>query len=94
MKNPLTFRVESSLGAVFISLLALFFIGLIFIAIKNFNSDIDIMNGTYDNSRIIRVSQTEQILIQAWVHDNNIDVPDGLSYKYLLRKYPGRPWLN
>lgn len=95
MKNPLTLRTESSLGAVFISLLSLFFIGLIFISIKNFNSDIDIMNGTYNNNpRVVRVSQTELILIQSWVQDNNIVIPDGSGYKYLLRKYPSKPWLN
>jgi len=95
MKNPLTFRTESSLGAVFISLLSLFFLGLIFIAIKNFNTDIDIMTGTHDNStRINRISQTELVLIQTWIQDNKIEVPDGRGYKYLLRKYPSRPWLD
>ena len=44
MKNFLTTEIESYLGAIFISLFALFFIGLIFIAMKNFNSDLTVIN--------------------------------------------------
>lgn len=44
MRNFLTIQIESYMGAIFISFLALFFIGLIFIAMKNFNSDLTIIN--------------------------------------------------
>lgn len=93
-RNPLTFRVESSLGAVFISLLSMFFIGLLFIFIKNFNTDIDIMSGTLGNRSINKISQTEVFLMQAWIVDNNVNIPEGSGYRYLVRKYPERPWLN
>lgn len=94
MHNPLTFRIESSLGAVFVSLLSMFFIGLLFISIKNFESDIDILNGTYAVSRPSKVTQTELILIQSWISENKIAIPEGRGYKYLIRKYPGKPWLD
>ncbi len=94
MRNPITFRVESSLGAVFICMLSLFFMGLIFVAIMNFNSDIDIMNGTIANSRINTVSKAEILDIQTWVKANNVEIPKGSGYRYLISKYPDRPWLD
>ena len=94
MKNPLTFRTESSLGAVFISLLSMFFIGLLFISIKNAENDIDIVNGTYAATGARKISHTELSLIRSWLSENNIDIPEGRGYKYLIRKYPDRPWLN
>jgi hypothetical protein len=95
MKNVLTYRVESSLGAVFISLLSLFFIGLMFIAVKNFESDIDVMSAIDTSSGIktAPVSKTEVALIQEWVKINSIVIPEGSGFRYLLRKYPDRPWL-
>ena len=41
MKNPLTFRIESVAGSLFLAGVALFFVAFLFIAVKNFNSDID-----------------------------------------------------
>ncbi|MBI2674434.1 MAG: hypothetical protein HYX22_01725 [Candidatus Yanofskybacteria bacterium] len=43
MRNLLTVQIESYLGAVFISLFALFFIALIFIVMKNFDSELSVM---------------------------------------------------
>lgn len=94
LKNLNTFRVESSLGAAFISLLSLFFIGLLFIAVKNFDSDIDIMTATSGNIKVIKVSESERILIQDWINTNNIEVPEGKGYRYLVGEYPNRPWLD
>jgi len=94
MKNPLTFHVESSLGAVFISLLALFFIGLLFIAVKNFESDIDIMTTTSNSIKTARVSEPELVLIREWLDMSNVEIPEGSGYKYLVRKYPNKPWLD
>jgi len=54
MRNFLTTQVESYLGVIFISLLTLFFIGLFFIAIKNFNSDLAIINSEQAQVRIIK----------------------------------------
>ncbi len=94
MKNPITFRVESSLGAVFISLLAFFFIGLMFIAVKNFETDIDIMTATSGGSKITHLSESERSLILEWVENKNVEIPESSGYKYLVRKYPDRPWLD
>ena len=94
MKNPLTFHVESSLGAVFISLLAMFFIGLMLVAVKNFESDLDIMSTTNTNTSIKTASPTELAMVREWVATNNIELKEGQGYRYLLRKYPSRPWLD
>ena len=94
MKNPLSFRVESSLGAVFISLLGLFFVGLLFASINNFESDVDVMTSISSNVGPKGISQTERILMQDWVTANSIEIPKGSGYKYLLRKYPDHPWMD
>ena len=94
MKNPLTFQVESSLGAVFLSLLSVFFIGLLFIAMKNFSSDIDVLSAVSGNNKVVRMSQTERLLIWQWVSDNEIEIPEDQGYNYLIKKYPLRPWLE
>ena len=41
MRNPLSFRVESLMGSLFLASIALFFVAFLFIAMKNFNSDIE-----------------------------------------------------
>lgn len=52
MRNPLTIHIESYLGSIFISLLAAFFVGLMFIAMKNFDSDINSLNAVQTKLRI------------------------------------------
>ena len=94
MKNPITVHVESSLGVVFISLLAFFFIGLMFVAVKNFEADIDIMTATSVSTKITHLSDSERLLILEWVEYNDVQIPEGSGYKYLVRKYPDRPWLD
>lgn len=94
LKNPLTYRVESSLGAVFICLLSLFFIGLLFIAVKNFETDVDIMTTTGTGIKTLKISGEETVLIKDWISRNNVIIPSGSGYRYLLRKYPDRPWLD
>ena len=51
MRNFLTIQIESYVGALFIALLAVFFIGLMFIAMKNFDSDVNIINATQTRVR-------------------------------------------
>lgn len=51
MRNALTIQVESRIGAIFISLLALFFVGFMFVAMKNFNSDVSSINATQTRVR-------------------------------------------
>lgn len=54
MRNILTVQIESYVGAIFISLLAAFFIGLIFIAMKNFSSDLTVINAEQAQIRRIK----------------------------------------
>lgn len=91
MTNPLTVQVESRLGAAYISLLSLFFVGLMFIALKNLNSDTIILES--DTTRIKTITTTERQLIENWVQDNNIQIPEGEGYRYLIRMYPNKPWI-
>lgn len=90
--NPLTTQVESRLGALYVSLLAMFFVGLIFIALKNFNSDSIILNS--QSAQVKTISTTERYLINGWITENQIEVPKGKGYKYIIQRYPSRPWFK
>jgi len=90
--NPLTTQIESRLGAAYISLLAMFFIGLIFIALKNFNSDTIVLGA--QNAQVKTISNTERYLIEGWVKENQIEIPEGKGYRYVIQKYPSKPWFR
>lgn len=92
MTNPLTMQVESKLGAAFILLLALFMAGIIFIALKNYNSDIIVLDSSAVHVK--SMSSTERQLIANWVQENNIELPEGKGYRYFVQQYPDRPWLR
>ena len=92
MINPLTTQVESRLGAVYIVLLALFFVGLIFIALKNFSSDSMILDS--QSAQVKTISNTERYLIEGWLKDNQIEIPEGKGYKYVIKEYPSKPWFR
>lgn len=92
MKNFLTMEIESWIGSLFIIGLALFFIGLIFVTIKNFNSDVTIISS--QSSKVRGISSTESVLIRDWVKQNSIEIPEGRGFRYVIAKYPTRPWLN
>ena len=92
MTNPLTMQVESRLGAVFICLVALFFSGVLFIAIKNYDSDQIVLDASV--TQVKTMSSTERQLIALWIKDNNIPIPEGKGYNYFIHQYPDRPWLN
>ncbi len=85
-------QVESGLGAVFVVALAAFFIGFLFIMMKNFNSDAIALNASQTEVKFM--SQTERQLINDWIVENNIQIPDGKGYRYLEEQYPSRPWLK
>ena len=80
------------MGAIFISLLSAFFIGLLFISVKNFGSDITIISS--DQTQVKTISSTERFLIQNWINENKIKIPEEVGYKYLIEEYPSRPWLK
>lgn len=80
------------MGAVFISLLAIFFTGVLFVAIKNYESDQIVLDASV--TQVKSMSSTERQIIAQWIKDNNIPVPDGQGYRYLIQEYPNRPWLS
>jgi hypothetical protein len=92
MTNPLTMQVESGLGALFIALLTAFLIAVLFIAIKNFNSDVIAMGS--EAAQVKSMSSTERQLIARWLTENGIELPEGEGYRYVVRQYPNRPWLT
>ena len=92
MRNFLTIEVESYMGAMFITLLAAFFIGFLFISIKNLDSDISII--TSEQVHVKNISATERELIRNWIRENKVEIPEEVGYRYLIKKYPSRPWLK
>ncbi|OGN02832.1 MAG: hypothetical protein A2651_01590 [Candidatus Yanofskybacteria bacterium RIFCSPHIGHO2_01_FULL_42_12] len=92
MRNFLTIEVESYTGGIFMSLLAVFFIGFIFIAMKNLDSDVAVINS--EQVQVKTISATERVLIQNWIRENEIKIPEEVGYRYLVGKYPSRPWLK
>ena len=92
MNNPLTVQVESRLGAFYISLLGLFFVGLIFIALKNFESDSIVLDS--QSAQVKTISSTERNLINSWIQENQIEVPKDKGYRYIIQQYPGKPWFK
>ncbi len=92
MKNILTLKVESALGAIFISLLSIFLVSIMFIAMKNFESDDDIANAS--RSTIKFLSLNERLEIKTWVTNNNINIPPGKGFRYVIKTYPDKPWLE
>jgi hypothetical protein len=92
MDNPLTIQVESRLGAFYITLLGAFFVGLIFIALKNFNSDSIILDS--QTAQVKTISSTERDLINIWIQENNIEIPKGKGYRYVIQLYPSKPWFK
>ncbi len=85
-------QVESRMGAVFISLMAMFMAGILFIAIKNYDSDQIVLDASA--TQVKSMSSTERQLIAQWIKDNNIAIPPGQGYNYFIHQYPDRPWLN
>ena len=85
-------QVESRIGAIFISLFALFMAGFIFIAIKNYDIDQIVLGAT--STEVKSMSSTERQLMANWIKDNNIIIPEGQGYRYLIKEYPTRPWLS
>lgn len=93
MRNPFTVRIETWLGGVLILAVSAFLVGFFVLALKNFNSDTDILNATGAKIRII--SSQEKLLMDKWLKENNtgLSVQD-VGYRYILMKFPDRPWIT
>ncbi len=85
-------QVESKLGAIFLVLLSAFLVGVMFVVMKNANSDTIVLAA--NEVQVKTMSSTERQLIANWIKENNIDLPDGQGYRYIERKYPEKPWLK
>jgi hypothetical protein len=94
MRNPFTFQVESYSGAIFMLLIGAFFTSFLYIAIKNFNSDLDVLDAQGAVAHIKTISPTQRLLMESWMRDNNIELPEGKNLRWLLTQYPNRPWLQ
>jgi len=87
-------QVESWLGSVFVLMFALFAVGVIFIALKNFNSDLAVIDIQESQAHVKPIPSTERKLMETWIKENNIQIPKDKGFRYILEMYPNRPWLN
>lgn len=92
MTSSATMQVESRIGAVFIALLSVFLSGVLFIAIKNYDSDRIALDASA--TQVKSMSSTERQIIAIWIQDNNVLLPEGKGYRYIVQEYPDRPWLK
>lgn len=93
MKNPLTFRVESWLGSVVVLAVSAFLVGWFLIAVRNFNSDTEILNSS--STKLRTVSPEEKSLIDQWLQQDNIGISASeVGYRYIIQKFPDKPWLT
>lgn len=79
------------MGAMFVLLLSGFLFGFLYIAVRNFNSDLEIIGA--GAAEVRGISATQRQLIDRWVSENDIRIPEGQGYRWLLRTYPSKPWL-
>lgn len=70
---------------------SVFMIAFMFTAMDQFEDEVDQI-GSYQEAKIKTISSTERSLIDDWVKANNINVPDGAGYRYVLHRYPSKPW--
>jgi hypothetical protein len=93
MRNPLTIKIETWLGGVMILAISASLVGFFIIAVKNFNSDVDVLNATTAKAKVI--SPQERMLIDQWLEENNAGISaQDVGYKYILNKFPNRPWIS
>jgi hypothetical protein len=93
MKNPLTFRIESWLGSVVVLAVAAFLVGWFLIAMRNFNSDAEILNSS--SVKLRTVSPEEKSLIDQWLRQDNVGISASeVGYRYIIQKFPDKPWLT
>ena len=92
MKNPLTIKVESYLGSFFVLSTAIFFGSMIYISAKNLDSEIIVMES--QRVHIKTISPTEKAIIDEWVKQNHVSIPEGKGYRYITLKYPSKPWFD
>lgn len=91
MKNPLTFKIESWFGSVIVLIVSAFFVGWFLIAVRNFNSDTEILNSSI--TKLKTVSLEEKSMIDQWLRQDNIGISASeVGYRYIIQKFPDKPW--
>ena len=103
MRNPLTFRIESWVGVVFLVGLTSLLIGFMYTAMANFDSDMGSLSMEQSGAsqakhpaRLV-LSATERGLMDDWLAENSatVTIPSGVDhYNFLVKKYPSKPWLK
>ena len=93
MRNPLTFQIESWVGSVIVLIFSAFLIGVVVIAVKNFDSDAEVLFST--STKLKTVSYEERTLIDTWIAREapGISVKE-VGYRYVIKQYPDKPWLE
>ncbi|MBI2063734.1 MAG: hypothetical protein HYT65_01940 [Candidatus Yanofskybacteria bacterium] len=93
MRNPLTFRIESWIGSIFVLAFSAFLVGIFFLAVRNFGLDADILASSNSKVRLKAISIEEKVLIDNWIVKNNPGISASeIGYRYLIKKYPDKPW--
>ena len=93
MKNFTTFKTESYMGALLLLIMGAFMVGFFILAIKSFDSDVEMIN--IGNAKIKTVSDSEKSMMSIWASRRDVNIPEGESfYQYLLKNYPSKPWVN
>ncbi len=92
MRNPLTFKIESWFGSVIVLIFSAFLVGWFLIAVRNFNSDAEILN--VSGAKLRTVSPEEKSLIDQWLRQDNVGISASeVGYRYIIQKFPDKPWL-
>lgn len=72
-----------------------FFVGLFFIFMKNFDSELSLNTSDMSYISTLQISKEERVKMTEWIMKNRIEIPqDDLRASYLINKYPDRPWLD
>jgi len=81
------------MGAFLLLIMGAFMVGFFILAIKSFDSDVEMIN--IGNAKIKTVSDSEKSMMSIWASRRDVNIPEGESfYQYLLKNYPSKPWVN
>ena len=92
MRNPLTLEFEGYIGVIFLGAVVALFVGLFFSIFRNYYSDVEILNST--QAQVKSVSPTQRELIDDWIREDNIELPEGMNYRQIIHAYPDHPWMR
>ncbi len=92
MKNPLTVTIESSMAAIMVLLFSVFLIGLLLVAVKNFNTETEVLSAQ-DYNILRTVSPQERSLINEWLESSDVGLSvEDVGYRFIIKNFPDKPW--